>query len=180
MKKIFIFTIILVVLLSILGLCLPYKTNQVKSNADYLRIHIRANSNSEIDQEVKYLIKDEFVNYLTPKIAFCKSKQDVVNVVEQEYENLKNLADDVLLKNNFNYTSNVTIKTEMFPTRSYEGYTLNSGVYDALIVELGEAQGNNWWCVIYPPLCFTNYSSSNFTSVVYKSKIWEIIKKFFG
>lgn len=159
---------------------MPTKVQQSNNNADYLRIHIRANSNSEIDQEVKYKIKDEFVSYLTPKIALCTSKHDVVNLINIEHNKLVNLADTVLKDNGFNYTSNILIRSEMFPTRNYEGYTLESGVYDALIVELGEAQGNNWWCVIYPPLCFTNYSSNNLSSVVYKSKIWEIIKKFFN
>mgnify|MGYP002521854701 CR=1 FL=1 len=79
-----------------------------------------------------------------------------------------------------NYKSNIKIDREVFPTRTYEGYTLESGIYDAIIVELGSAKGNNWWCVIYPPLCFTNYSSANNQSVVYKSKIWGIIKQFFS
>lgn len=181
MKKLFIVLILVIFCLCLVGvLHSPIKENNKISNNDYLRIHIRANSNSDIDQKIKYAIKDAYVEYLTPMIAVCKTKQDVVDVVMIEKLNLEYIADNILKKNGFNYLSNVKICSEMFPTRSYEGYTLESGVYDAVIVELGEAIGNNWWCVIYPPLCFTNYSSTNAQSVVYKSKIWEIISQFFS
>lgn len=183
MKKIFVACIIIVISLSIFGIIFSSQnqigTNKL-TNADYLRIHIRANSNDEVDQNIKYQIKEKYIEFLTPKIAFCSSKQDVVNLVDAEKTNLENLANSVLKENGFEYQSKVSIKSEMFPTRTYEDYTLQSGVYDALIVELGKAEGNNWWCVIYPPLCFTNYQTTNFSSVVYKSKIWEIIKQFFS
>ena len=65
---------------------------------------------------------------------------------------------------------------ERFPTRVYEGVTLAAGVYDALILELGSGEGDNWWCVVYPPLCFTGGS----VNVVYRSKIAQIIRQFFG
>lgn len=178
MKKLFVFTLLLIVAICAVGIAFTSKTDvQTK---DYLRIHIRANSNSDVDQEVKYKIKDEYVNFLTPKIANCKSKDDVVEVIVENDDELVAIANDVLAKNGFDYTASIKIAREEFPTRTYEGYTLNSGVYDALIVELGEAKGNNWWCVIYPPLCFTDYSSNSFEAVVYKSKIWEIIKQFFN
>lgn len=180
MKKIFILLIISILSLVVVGLSLNINAETGVDNADYLRIHIRANSNSDVDQTIKYKIKDEYVNYLTPKIAFCKNKNDVVEVINTESVNLINLANELLFDAGLNYTANLIVRSEMFPTRTYEGYTLESGIYDALIVELGEAKGNNWWCVIYPPLCFTNYNANNSSSIVYKSKIWEIIKKFFS
>lgn len=180
MRKLFIVLICFVIGLTFVGIfCFGKEKNNTKSNVDYLRIHIRANSNSDVDQKVKYAIKDAYIEYLTPKIADCKTKQQVVGLIESEKQNLEKLADGILKVNNFDYVSSVKICSEMFPARTYENYTLDSGIYDAVIVELGRAQGNNWWCVIYPPLCFTNYSS-NFQSIVYKSKIWEIIKQFFS
>lgn len=180
MKKFLIVLILLVCSLVTIGFCFNNYGNVENENNDYLRIHIRANSNSEVDQEIKYKIKDKFVDFITPKIAFCTTKNDVINLINLESENLEELANSILQDAGFDYFAKLKIKSEMFPTRTYEGYTLESGIYDALIVELGEAKGNNWWCVIYPPLCFTNYSSSNLAGVVYKSKIWEIIKKFFS
>ena len=65
---------------------------------------------------------------------------------------------------------------EQFPDRSYNGVTLAAGVYDALIVELGSGSGNNWWCVVYPPLCFVGGESNGTNQIVYKSKLLEIIR----
>ena len=179
MKKLTIILILFICICVFVGCFLGGNTSN-GSKADYLRIHIRANSNDEIDQDVKYKVKDALVEYLTPKIAFCKSKTETVELIINEKENLENLANEVLQNSGFDYSSNIKICSEMFPTRTYENYTLESGIYDAMIVELGSARGNNWWCVIYPPLCFTNFNQTNSTSVVYKSKILEIIKQFFS
>jgi len=180
MKKILFGLISVIICFIIIGLCLNIPATSKNQNANFLRIHIRANSNDNKDQEIKYKVKDEFVKYLTPKIALCNSKSDVVELIGAESGNLVELANHILKEAGFDYRVNISIKSEMFPTRAYDDYVLESGIYDAMIVELGEAQGNNWWCVIYPPLCFTNYQSNNYVGVVYKSKILEIIKKFFS
>ena len=90
---------------------------------------------------------------------------------------IERVADKVLAKNGFNYTSHAEWRKEEFPTRVYDGVTLEAGVYDALIVELGTGKGDNWWCVVYPPLCFSGAAGSN---VQYRSRILEIIRNFFG
>ena len=168
MKKVFsIFIVILTLMLVLFGIF-----NTTKKE-EYIRIHVRANSNLEIDQNIKYKIKDEIVSYLMPKIAECKTKQDFVVCINDNIINLQNLADDILQKNNFDYRSSVKFCAEQFPTRSYDGMVLESGLYDAVIVELGSAKGDNWWCVVYPPLCFVSNKTQD---VMYKSKILEILK----
>lgn len=153
MKKIVIVTLLLMISLS--G-CVDTKNRK----QDCVRIHIRANSNSEIDQSVKLDVRDAVVNYLTPLLSDCKS------------------SDDVLLDKGFSYRATVRLSSEKFPYRKYDDVSFPAGVYDALIVELGEGTGNNWWCVCFPPLCFVpDDGSENFR---YKSKIVEIIKKFRG
>lgn len=179
MKKILIFCLFVIVVISTLGVVSTLSNNSGLSNSDFLRIHIRANSNNMLDQNVKYKIKDNIVEYLTPKLAICDTKQKVVDMILQERTNLENSTNLLLKNNGFDYKSNIKINQEAFPTRTYEGFTLESGVYDAIIVELGSACGDNWWCVIYPPLCFVN-SSNTSNNVVYKSKIWEIINQFFN
>ena len=143
------------------------------NNVEYLRIHIRANSNSEFDQSVKYRVKGAIVEYLTPYIAECTTKEQAIAMLNIERENLEEIANATLVENGFNYTSKVAVRKENFPTRVYGDFTLEEGVYDAIIVELGEGKGDNWWCVVYPPLCFTAT-----TNVSYKSKIYEIINSF--
>lgn len=144
----------------------------------YLRIHIRANSNDKVDQDIKYVIKTDVVNFLTPLIVECNNFEEVKAIILNNLCNIENICDDSLKENNFEYKSSASINNEFFPTRNYGEYTLVQDYYDALIINLGEGVGDNWWCVVYPPLCFTTYSSTQ--SVVYKSKILEIIKKFFN
>ena len=172
---------ILIILFAILTIFVAgcEKVNNGYSANDYLRIHIRANSNSVEDQNVKYLIKDRVVEYLSPIIADCKTKEDMINSVKSNLNNIEQVANEMLDLNGYNYTSNAYIDEEFFPTRIYGQYTLEADVYDAIIVELGEANGNNWWCVVYPPLCFVNAEETSTKGFKYKSKLVEIIKNFF-
>ncbi len=145
------------------------------AETEYLRIHIRADSNSERDQSVKYEIKDAVVDFLTPIVAQCDNKEKAEKAITDNLNNIERIADEVLIKRGFTYRSQAKINNEEFPTRTYGEFTLEKGYYDALIINLGSGQGDNWWCVVYPPLCFTD------TKVYkYKSKIYEIIKSFFN
>lgn len=155
-------------------------TKNDNSNYDYLRIHIRANSNSELDQSVKYKVKDKIVAYLTPQLYDVPSKAEAVKVVEREKHNLEKIGRDELNLNGFDYSVRVKINNEFFPTRTYSNTTLESGFYDAVIVELGSAEGDNWWCVMYPPLCFVANGEKS-EKITFKSRIAEwwnkLIKK---
>lgn len=176
--KIILPAILLVIVL--LGVCSNFVQGAESVDlSNLLRIHIRANSNEILDQNVKYKIKDSFVEFLTPLVADCDTKQKAIDLINKNSSQLKKIADDILKQNNFDYTSNIKISKEQFPTRVYGDYTIPGGIYDAIIVELGTGVGNNWWCVIYPPLCFTNFST-NSQNIVYRSKIMDIINKFFN
>ncbi len=161
-------------LIGIITLITVVGVNNSNNNVEYLRIHIRANSNSQIDQNVKYEVKSLVVEYLTPFIAECNTKEQTEKVLTDNKDELENKIDLLLYKKGFNYNSNIAIRNEKFPTRVYEDFTLEEGFYDAIVIELGQAEGDNWWCVVYPPLCFTG----NESSIVYKSKIFEIIENF--
>lgn len=142
-------------------------------NSEYLRIHIRANSNSFEDQAVKYKVRDAVVEALVPVLSEVKTKSEAENVMEENFTYIQNVANAVLIGNGFSYKSKIKLSTEYFPTRTYEDLTLESGYYDALILELGEGVGDNWWCVVYPAFCFLKTKKSS--NSVYISKIWEII-----
>lgn len=138
-----------------------------------LRIHIRANSNSQIDQDIKYEIKDKIVEFLSPKLEGVNSIDKAKTVINENINNIEDLADGVLKSKGFCYQSNAKIVQENFPTRTYENLTLKSGIYDALIINLGSGTGDNWWCVIYPPLCFVKNDKTE-----YRSKLKEIIERY--
>lgn len=160
----------------VMVIILIFGTTYKQVNTEYLRIHIRANSNSQIDQNIKYEIKDQIVIALTPYVASCNSFEEVEEMLCEKLDLVNSVANLVLKQKGLSYTAKSKLASEEFPTRSYNGFVLEEGIYDALIVELGEAKGDNWWCVIYPPLCFTSTTSG--TNVVYKSRILEMIKNF--
>ena len=150
-------------------------SNGLSVKNSYLRVHIRANSNSEEDQNVKYKVRDLVVTYVTPKIVGCNTKQQVIDLLNNENNKMTLIINEFLRDNGFNYGCNISINNEFFPTRTYDDLTLEADYYDALIINLGSGSGNNWWCVVYPPLCFKGEGK-----VVYKSKIKEIIEKIWG
>lgn len=172
MKKFCItFALFLIIILS--GIAVGFAP-QNSAHTEYLRIHIRADSNEQQAQSVKYMVKDAVVAYLTPYISECDTKNKAETMLTEKLSEIEKVADKVLIEQGFNYTSRAKINTEEFPTRNYGDFTLEQGYYDALIIELGSGKGDNWWCVVYPPLCFTG-TGANY---VYKSKILEIIKHF--
>lgn len=171
MKK---FAVCALIFAAIAGIALAFGGKGEENG--YLRVHIRANSNDGADQSVKYKVRDEVVEYLTPVVAECETKGEAMERVEAELPAVERVAERVLSENGFSYGARASLRREEFPTRVYDGVTLAAGVYDALILELGSGTGDNWWCVVYPPLCFTAGGGN----VVYKSKIMEIIRSFFG
>ena len=176
MKKVClgIFTVLVLLLAVIIAMGQNNETAQAEN--DYLRIHVRANSNSAVDQDIKYKVKDEVVKFITPYAAQCVDKETAKSVIGGILHDIESVCDRVLRENGFTYTSRASVREEEFPTRVYGELTLEHGVYDALIVELGEGTGDNWWCVIYPPLCFTSPT----TDIQYRSLIYDIINKFFN
>lgn len=144
------------------------------AQSQFLRIHIRADSNDSNAQAVKYLVRDEVVDYLTPLVAEYSTQREAVNGIEKNLVGIERVAESVLEKNGYAYGATASVKREEFPTRVYEGYTLPAGEYTALVIELGLGQGDNWWCVVYPPLCFTSPKGNN---IIYKSKILEVIAR---
>ena len=151
---------------------------QKKQDYDYLRLHIRANSNVDCDQQLKYKVKEKVVEILAPMLINANSKEEAIKVVKDYTVLLKGECLNVIKENGFNYSVNIKVNNEYFPTRTYAYTTLNSGYYDAVIVELGEAKGDNWWCVMYPPLCFVNKNENN-AQIKYKSAIVEWLNKWF-
>jgi len=150
-----------------------------KSEPDFLRLHIRANSNSVADQDIKFEVRQEIVNELTPIFANVTSRQAAMQALQNNIPRIETAANRVLTAGGFDYTAQASLRTEHFPTRHYNEYSLPEGVYDALIINLGTGEGDNWWCVVYPPLCFLENNIGGDKGVKYKSKLQEIIRRYF-
>lgn len=121
---------------------------------DYMRIHVVANSNSNFDQNIKYVVKDAVVEYLSPRLENAQNKEDAKEIILKHKENLQSVTNLVLHESGAKYTANICVTHEDFPTRAYGKLVLEEGLYDVLQINLGEAKGDNWWCVVFPTVCF--------------------------
>lgn len=132
-------------------------SNSLENNI--FRLHILANSDSLDDQSLKLKVRDNIISYLEKKCDNCKSKSDFINVTNSNLENLKTIAQNTILEHGFNYSVEIEFDNFYFPTKYYGNISLPAGYYDGLKVKIGNAQGQNWWCSLFPPLCFTDVSS---------------------
>ena len=128
---------------------------------EVLRLHIIANSDSEADQELKLKVRDAVLKEFSYALSETAEKQESVELIENNIDEIKALAERVVACEGKSLDVRVYLARESFPTKSYGFVTLPSGKYDALRIELGEAEGKNWWCVMFPPLCFVDATLSD-------------------
>ena len=135
--------------------------NAVSSNiADgVFRLHVIANSDSVEDQNLKYKVRDALLEYMNSICSDVSSKEDAMNIASEHLEDFKAIAENVIYENNYTYPVSVEIGKYDFPTKNYGDVSIPAGIYDALRVKIGKASGKNWWCVMFPPLCFVDVSS---------------------
>ena len=124
-----------------------------------LRLHVIANSDSSEDQNLKYIVRDNLLNYMNTICKNCNTKQEAINLVEENISKFEQIASDTIKQNGFDYNIQIKIGNFEFPTKTYGDISLPAGFYDAMRVEIGEAKGQNWWCVMFPPLCFVDVTS---------------------
>lgn len=124
---------------------------QVKT--DTLRLHIIANSDSDFDQELKLKVRDRVLEYTGELFAEVSGKTEAEALAKYSADEIKSVAEEVIAENGADYSVSVEITNMWFETRSYDGFTLPAGDYDAVRIIIGAGEGHNWWCVMYPPLC---------------------------
>lgn len=123
------------------------------------RLHVIANSDTEEDQSLKYKVRDKLLEYMNSISSNCSSKEEVIELANKHKQDFYNLAKQVISDNGYDYNVNIKIGNFDFPTKNYGDISFPAGSYDALRVEIGNASGQNWWCVMFPPLCFVDVSS---------------------
>ena len=131
-------------------------SNDIQSSV--FRLHVIANSDSKEDQNLKYKVRDSLIEYMNFISKDITSKEDAINIAIENKNDFYNIAKKVVLDNGFDYNVNIEIGNFSFPTKIYGDISLPSGFYDALKVEIGQACGQNWWCVMFPSLCFVDVS----------------------
>ena len=127
------------------------KCQQLRTNI--LRLHIIANSDSVEDQQIKLKIRDELLKTSEGLFETANNKEQAIKMVKENTEFFKNTAQKVLLENGKNQSVDISVGKAYFNTREYENFTLPAGEYDAVKVLIGNAEGKNWWCVMFPSMC---------------------------
>ncbi len=134
-----------------------------------IRFRVIANSDNPLDQAIKLQVRDAVLRLLEPVLEHAHSLHQAKNILRQDRSELQLVANQVLSREHAPYQAQVTLGTTVFPTKAYGSWILPAGHYTALLVRLGRAQGHNWWCVLYPSLCFVDMG--NAVSVPYQSTI---------
>lgn len=132
-------------------------TNDISNSI--FRLHIIANSNNVEDQNLKYKVRNNILQYMNTIIGEENSKEKIMETILLHLDNFKNIAQNTIYDNGYTYKVSVKIGNFEFPTKTYGDISFPPGNYDALRIEIGEAKGENWWCVMFPPLCFVDVTS---------------------
>lgn len=160
-SKIGITIILTFLLLLYTTICAISYVNAVSTNISnsVFRLHVIANSDSEKDQSLKYKVRDSLINYMNNICKNCTSKEESINIVKANQEQFKQIALETIKNEGYSYNVNIEIGNFEFPTKNYGDISLPAGYYDALRVKIGKAEGKNWWCVMFPSLCFVDVTS---------------------
>ncbi len=131
-----------------------------------LRLHIVANSNSDIDQDIKLAVRDEILKNGADIFKNCDNVDQAIMTASDNIDAFNNIANNVLKQNGFTYKANVTVADRYFDTREYDDFTLPAGTYKSLVVDLGAASGKNWWCVVFPCVCVPSAADATLSDSV--------------
>lgn len=135
-----------------------YAVSENLSN-NIFRLHIIANSDSSEDQNLKYIVRDNLLEYMNSLCINCSSKNEIINIVQENIITFQKIAENTIKEQGFSYNVDVEVGNFEFPTKTYGDISFPAGYYDALKVKIGDSLGQNWWCVMFPPLCFINTST---------------------
>lgn len=186
---------IIAFVLTVIYSVIPFQAVCAEIPNDVFRFHILANSDSEEDQALKLKVRDKVLEKTKILFDTANSKSEAEKFVKANLETIEKIAQNEVYKNGYNYPVKAEVVNMHFDTRYYESYTLPSGMYDALRITIGNAKGNNWWCVMYPSICISTvdegkdrakdalsddeYSVVTDDKVEYKFFIVELFQKIF-
>ncbi len=165
-KTIKVFVPIFLLLLIISAYITPFIETSERISDDVFRLHILANSDNENDQALKLKVRDAVLEQGQNVFTQCSSLDEIIYSCENNIDLFRNTAEACIRQNGYDYAVNAYVDKEYFNTREYEEITLPSGIYNALKIEIGEAKGRNWWCVMFPAICLPAVSESEMTEVL--------------
>lgn len=157
--RLIILVLSLIGVISLMTITISGEVNNINSLSEnykdkLIRFHVIANSDSDEDQELKLKVRDAVIEYLQPKLLKSKSISQSEEIIKNEYDQIERISENIIKENGYTYDIKVGIEYSNFPTKQYSSVVLPAGEYKALKIVIGEGTGKNWWCVMFPPLCF--------------------------
>lgn len=177
MKKIFTFLILIIFLICLI----PTKDNakveasQQSIASKIIRFHVIANSDTAADQALKLKVRDGILNYLTPKLNVSENLAKSREILKENNEEVLKISRKIIKDNGYCYNVVSSLETDNFPVKSYGDLTLPQGSYEAYRVIIGSGQGKNWWCVMFPPLCFVDLSKGQVSQTESDKRIKKVL-----
>ena len=150
---------------------------EIPDNA--IRIRVIGNSDSEYDQEKKQEIRKNVQLYMQELLKDAKNTEEARNIINDNLKNINKELDNYLTQINYNKDYTINFGLNYFPEKEYKGIKYKEGLYESLLITLGEGKGNNWWCVLFPPICLLEAEETETNEVEYKSFVKEIVEKYF-
>lgn len=189
MKKYIYFIVPVVLVVLILNGCQSIENNMKETSLELtelnyddiqdklIRFHVIANSDTDEDQNLKLKVRDKVVEALSEKLSNVNSLEEAENVLKENIDYVDEIAKEVIEENNYTYEVNTMLSYENFPDKVYGDYIFPQGNYEAFRVIIGEGKGQNWWCVMFPSLCFVDESKNSVDSSSLKDEIENIEPK---
>ena len=126
-------------------------------NDKVIRLHVLANSDSPDDQELKYKVRNKIITTFNEEFEDINNKTESSNIIIEKIHQIRCEAEEIIKEEGYNYDVDVYYGNYKFPRKIYKEIVLPEGYYDAVRIEIGRAEGSNWWCVMFPPLCFVDF-----------------------
>lgn len=172
---------VILILLAILSISYVINANNknesVRIPDSSIRFRVLANSNSPKDQKIKEEVRDIMQKKLYNLLANTSSIKDAREIINENMDEFNNILSDEMKNKGYSYK--IDYGMHEFPEKTYKGVVYQAGEYESLLVTLGNGEGNNWWCVLFPPLCVMEAEEQNTSDITYKSFVKEILEKYF-
>ncbi len=152
-KKLLICTIAILALALVAGALPIHGESEIYDTV--VRLHVLANSDSESDQALKLKVRDAVIEVVSPVVEECKTQAEAIAAIEPIIPDIRSAAEKTVSDEGYDYSVEVTLSEEYYPTRTYETCAFPEGKYTSLRVMIGESEGQNWWCCLFPPLCLS-------------------------
>ena len=173
----------ILIMLVIIIMIFVYSNNKVDAEViipdGAIRVRVIANSNSLHDQSMKMKVKDYIENNISTLLISVTDIDEARDIINSNISSLNNGIDNIFKDNDYNMDYDVNFGNNYFPDKEYKGVIYKEGEYESLVVTIGKGEGDNWWCVLFPPLCLLEGKDNNSDDVEYKSFVKEMLDRIF-